>query len=126
MSAEPVSDTYKLDLGDIQEWVDQGCPEGVSGRVQDVQFLIDMTRHRIQATEQAQAEIDRLRGEVDQVLANAIDRCSKSPEGLRNAVLALGIGEARALLATMTQEDQADGIESARAALRALAQEPRS
>lgn len=44
LMVEPVSNRYKLDFDDLEQWALDGCPEGVSGKVQDVFALIEVAR----------------------------------------------------------------------------------
>ena len=44
LTVEPVSNRYKLDFDDLEQWALDGCPEGVSGKVQDVFALIEVAR----------------------------------------------------------------------------------
>lgn len=44
LTVEPVSNRYKLDFDDLERWALDGCPEGVSGKVQDVFALIEAAR----------------------------------------------------------------------------------
>lgn len=44
LTVEPVSKRYKLDFDDLEQWALDGCPEGVSGKVQDVFALIEVAR----------------------------------------------------------------------------------
>lgn len=44
LTVEPVSDRYKLDFDDLEQWALDGCPEGVSGKAEDVLALLDAAR----------------------------------------------------------------------------------
>ncbi len=44
LTVEPVSKPYKLDFDDLERWAMDGCPEGVSGKVEDVFALIAAAR----------------------------------------------------------------------------------
>jgi len=44
LTVEPVSKPYKLDFDDLERWAMDGCPEGVSGKVEDVFALIEAAR----------------------------------------------------------------------------------
>lgn len=44
LTVELVSNRYKLDFDDLERWALDGCPEGVSGKVQDVFALIEAAR----------------------------------------------------------------------------------
>ena len=44
LTVEPVSKSYKLDFDDLEQWALDGCPEGVSGKVQDVFALIEVAK----------------------------------------------------------------------------------
>ncbi len=44
LTVEPVSNRYKLDFDDLEQWALDGCPEGVSGKVQDVFALIEAAK----------------------------------------------------------------------------------
>lgn len=46
LNAELLSNTYKFDFDDLEQWVNDGCPEGVSGKADDVRALIAFARHR--------------------------------------------------------------------------------
>lgn len=41
LTVEPVSNRYKLDFDGLEQWALDGCPEGVSGKAQDVLALIE-------------------------------------------------------------------------------------
>lgn len=41
LTVEPISDPYKLDFDGLEQWALDGCPEGVSGKAQDVLALIE-------------------------------------------------------------------------------------
>lgn len=42
LTVQPVSNAYKLDLDEIEQWALDGCPEGVSGMPESVLNLVEV------------------------------------------------------------------------------------
>ena len=60
LTIQPVSNSYKFDPDAFSQWIDDGCPEGVSGMPEAANFLL--TAWNTRATD---AENQRLRAEVE-------------------------------------------------------------
>lgn len=46
LTVEPVSNPYKFDAESFAQWIDDGCPEGVSGMAEAARFLLDAWNRR--------------------------------------------------------------------------------